>query len=499
MAKFERHFAGEPLAPQTLPRAPAQQLADTGQGLEAQALAGVGGALTDVSAVVIKWYNREGNSQFDTARADVQDRIGEFERTSYANADNHDKGFKQLEADIEKLAPKNKSGASKFKAWTKLNKAGLDRLSAEKKIRFIARQNQLALFNNLSNVAKITDETKAMAEINLLIQGGLDDGSIKTANQALTMKKEFTENWLRADIWRRVTAIVRPDGEIDWSEAVEWFSQPENLEGVDPKIIDGLLSDAKAQLINQEKRDNDVILEQQEASRGVLNDILQQGQVPTPTQIEDAKLPEKEETVYLKWAAAETRRIEKGGGIVTNSKVRAQLYRDITHILTGAQTRNDVLKKAQEARFGESPTLDETDYQKVLTAMEAQYEQGYGQMMSKVNSYARGILLNPDSLGFIRNAPVRYKTLGDFEEKWLQWVASQGEKLKLADIYPEGRRLAASFQISDVEAERQETVMTEALEAKETFVGPLEPKRKTIVEQRIEGETITEYLKRRSK
>jgi len=35
-------------------------------------------------------------------------------------------------------------------------------------------------------------------------------------------------------------------------------------------------------------------------------------------------------------------------------------------------------------------------------------------------------------------------------------VAAKGDKLKISDIYPEGRRLAASFQISDKEAGERE-------------------------------------------
>ena len=66
---------------------------------------------------------------------------------------------------INKLSPKNKSGAAKFKSWTRLSRAELEKLSGEKMIRMIAKQNQIALLNNLDSVSQITDPQKAKAEI----------------------------------------------------------------------------------------------------------------------------------------------------------------------------------------------------------------------------------------------------------------------------------------------------------------------------------------------
>lgn len=494
MAKLERHFAGVPFKAQTFRRADVSQLADTGQVLEAQAISQLGGDISEVGAVVQKWYEREGNTQFDTARADTQGRVGEFERTTFANADDHDKGFKQLLSDIDKLAPKNKSGAKKFKTWTQANKESLVKLSAEKKIRFIARQNQIALFNNLSNVAKITDPIKAEKEIDTLIRGGLDDGTIKTAKQAFDMKERFTEDWLSADTWRQATDVIRPDGEVDWTQAVNWLNQAQNVADIDADVVKSLKSDANTQKDQQDGRDREKIEVQREIDRGTIYDGIHEGKI-TRTEIEATSLGEDEQSAKWEMAQREAERKARGELIVTDPKIRSGILRNITGIITGATTRAEVTQQANDARFGDftdpvnptEPTIDENAYTEITKAIEAQYEQGFGQMMSKVESYARGILLNPDSLGFIKNAPVRYQSLGDFQEAWLRWIAEQGDKLKLSDIYPEGRKLAAAYQISDTEAERREKDIEAGLRARET-----EPK----IEVRIEGETIQEYLKR---
>jgi hypothetical protein len=160
---------------------------------------------------------------------------------------------------------------------------------------------------------------------------------------------------------------------------------------------------------------------------------------------------------------------------VSDQRVRSQFYQDIDGIMTGAKSKNEVLADLEVARFGDytdpnkpiKPTLDETDYKKLQAAVHAEYQQAFSGAMSRVGAHARGLLLNPDSLGYIRNAPVRYKTLAEFNEAWHKWLADKGDKLKLSEIYPEGVRLAAMHQISDEEAERQEVAMNEELEGRE--------------------------------
>ena len=500
--RFERHFATEIAETARLPRANARELADTGQVLEAQALEQFGADLTDISAVLFKWNEREGSSQFDTSRGLAYSRIGEHERTNYADSTELEAGKKKLEADLAKIPSanglKNKSGRRKFKAWLDLKKEEREKISAEKTIRMIARNGQIALFKGLTNIAQITDEATAMTEIDTLIGGGLDDGSIKTAAQALSLKDRFTADWATADLNRKSQSTIRADGEVDWTATVDWLQQPQNTEGIDSDIVKSLRSNAETQKDQQVGRDKEALEIQRETDRGTIYDEIHKS-TATRAKIEGTSLGEDEQSAMWEMAQKEAERKAKGELIITDPQARSRLLRDTTSIITGAKTRAEVMRDANDARFGNfsdpakptEPTIDEDTYGKIVSAIEAQYEQGFGQMMSRVYTYAEGILLNPDSLGFIKNAPVRHRTLGDFQEAWLRWVAEQGDKLKLSDIYPEGRRLAASYQISDIEAERQENVMQAGLRAKEQG----KPK----IEQRTEGETIQEYLKRTGK
>lgn len=234
---------------------------------------------------------------------------------------------------------------------------------------------------------------------------------------------------------------------------------------------------------------------QRESDRDVISKAMADPNVLTT--IDNSSLDENEQHTWRERARAEAERRANGEEIITDDAVRTELYNDIMGILSLSKTKKEVLEKAKAARFDpKKPTLSETDYSKIETAIHAQYEQAYGQGMGKVSRHAEGLLLNPDSLGYIKNAPIRYKILGDFNEAWLRWIASKGDALKVSDIYPEGRRMAATFQISDEEAERQEVEMNKRLREREATVWPKMPTDKNILEaaKKVAGETTREEL-----
>lgn len=244
--------------------------------------------------------------------------------------------------------------------------------------------------------------------------------------------------------------------------------------GMDRKDVRSLINDM-SERFKQEKANADEKVEaQREVDRGNVYDAINTGEVTSPDGtkstdirkfIESTSLDEDEQEAMWQKSIKETDRRLNGSDIVTDSRIRSQFYKEIPLMLSGAVSRDELLDRANNARFGEmvegklvDPTLDEPDYKSVVNAINAQYEQGYGQMMGRVNNFAEGILLKTDSLGFVANAPVRYKQLGDFQQAWFDFVAAKGENLKISDIYPEGRRLAATFQISDTEAGLREDV-----------------------------------------
>lgn len=188
--KIPEYFARERMETSRLPRAPAG-IADVGAGLEAEAMAGFGEVL---NTVIQKWYEREGNTQFDTQRRLVREEINKFELTGFATTDEHDAAYKKLKTAIKKLTPKNRMGAKKFQSWRDYISPVMDRSAAEKKIRQIHQNNQVEYFKNISGIITEKDFDKAKAEAKLLTQGAVDDGT-RTPTQAASDYQRIMADW----------------------------------------------------------------------------------------------------------------------------------------------------------------------------------------------------------------------------------------------------------------------------------------------------------------
>lgn len=486
MRRFERHFAAEPLTPQTFPRAPAGQLAETGQVLEAEALAGFGEALTDVSAIVQKWYEREGNSQYDTGRKEARERWNKFDLTNFPDADAFDKEYKKMRADVAKIGTSlsNKVGKNRFKSWDDLQSPGWDRRSAEKKIRMIKINNTDTYFKNISSIAAETDLAKAQAEARLLTQGAIDD-RIRTPAQADSDFEKVMGDWLRADVWRKATVNVRPDGEVDWNEAVKWFSQAENIEGIDPKIIDGLLGDANSQLTNQKKRDDEAIEKQREASRDFLNDKFANDQIPTPEEIDKTNLDEAEQKQYIKWATAETRRTAKGEDITTNQKARADLNTMALDIWRGTVTKQQFDTAVNEARYGETPTIDDPAYKELTNTAATTLKSAQAEALRRADTEAGRLIVDvrdeqtvaaimarfsqDEKKRFILRRQLQFWYLSQYNKEMRDWITENPDKIG-KDFYQFSESLKHDYWNTSINEVRRQK-----FEREEELAKPKEP------------------------
>lgn len=266
MPIFEQYFAQIPAEVTRIPHADVRGITDVGAGLEARAKAELGEAITDAAVIVAKWYEREGNTQFDTQRRLARERINEFELMIFDDTAGHDAEYKKMRTDVSKLAPKNNIGASKFKNWFDLQSPDWDNMSAEKKIRMVARNNQTEYFKNIANIALEKDFASARAEAMLLTQGAVDDRT-RTPAQAASDFDRIMDEWTKADVWRRATSAVRPDGEVDWEAAAKWFDVKENIEGLPESIVKGFANTAHSRARTQ-KAEGKVELERDRIAAG---------------------------------------------------------------------------------------------------------------------------------------------------------------------------------------------------------------------------------------
>jgi hypothetical protein len=142
-----------------------------------------------------------------------------------------------------------------------------------------------------------------------------------------------------------------------------------------------------------------------------------------------------------------------------------------------------VLTNAFDARYV-NKNLSEQDYRSIQTTANQNYETTLNKEISRTLDYGRGILLNPDTMGFIDKAPIRYKMFGDFQQDFMDWIAQNGATVKPSEIFTEGRRLAAMHLVSDEKLQEMESDIRLQIKEKEGKI--YQPKRTELTPVREE-------------
>ncbi len=119
-------------------------------------------------------------------------------------------------------------------------------------------------------------------------------------------------------------------------------------------------------------REND---KQQEMDRDRLGRALYDGTI-TYEMINSTSLDEKEQESYRLKMNAEAERLAKGEIIKVNQDVQSQLEMEATGIWTGAVSKEDILKKAREARFPSEgrPKIDDAGFARINTIATTAYK-----------------------------------------------------------------------------------------------------------------------------
>jgi hypothetical protein len=139
---------------------------------------------------------------------------------------------------------------------------------------------------------------------------------------------------------------------------------------------------------------------------------------------------------------------------------------------TGKKSREQMQEEINNARYIDK-TLNQKDFEDAEKLLNQKYVSKYATETTQVKEYMRGLLLNPDSMGYIKHAPVRYKIHGDAMADYLEQIANQEKSLKPGEAYELGRTIAAMHQVSEQEAERLEIEMNIGLKTKEKENVPL--------------------------
>ena len=453
---------------------------------------GVGEVIAGFAGTVFDkiWATRAANEESEYVGS-IETALGEFETAVADSPGMSPENLKKLKDatlakidDFSKLAtlPKSKQYIKDFalknrgRIGARLNTSVEEIITEQELGRAKINLDMLVAARDSAGVTKLFfgTETKPQG-----LSGTLIDPETATLMHAAAQDKinvlqsKFDAGEAQADafdIWQDTITEENPEGDL--TKAFEFIN-------ADPRIPESDKQEAESELrmrvYNRRAEDERINEEKREADRDIVSKAIQSADPNVLTTIDNSSLDEAEQYTWSQRAKAEADRRSKGVDIVTDPELRSNLYSGIFEVLTGAKTKKQVLDEAKAARFpgmdkdGKPipPKLDDDEYQSFEKSINAQYEEAYKFNMGKVSRHAEGTLLNPDSLGYIKNAPIRYKILGDFNKSFLAWIQSKGDKLLIPDIYIEGMKMVSMFQISDAEAERQEIEMTEKLESRE--------------------------------
>ena len=321
MAKIPEYFSQVEAETSRLPRAPVG-LADTGQGLEAQALADIGGALGKVGQALAGIEIEKQRARDNVTLAEMKGALDDFEfesrpdPTQFTKIEDFKKAEKKYGKDWQRESQRISKGSSKrvsdqFKIYTELHwdvarkdyhskswpleqnyaLAQFDRLWSEKLQKFVSKPVKLkselkALIEQFDAYLKPTQKQK--------LEVGIDE-------QIATAQKQDMLNKLH------IAAKVMP-----FKKAVSYLND-----------IEGLTSAERNDLIARRKRQNEI--ETATTNRQVRWDVLRQV-TKDPQSITDDYLEGLVKPNSLTWDDAEEFKGIRDNASEPLKTPRAQLY-----------------------------------------------------------------------------------------------------------------------------------------------------------------------------
>lgn len=247
MAVIPTYFAQEEAETARLPRAPVRRLADTGQGLEARAIEGLGRDIEVTSGYLALINEIEGNSQFDTARRKVRESYNDF---LFGLEDNNDpatypKAYKKFLKEAGKLAPVNQVGNQKYQQWLQLQTPVWDTKMEWARRDMVKLNAQDAYITNLMGVLNFEDRKEAEAEARTLTAGAATDRIFSPRQLAADYQRIMAE-WDEKDKVGLIEGIYDDAKAMPYEEAVTFIND-----------MKGLSSAERNDLVTRRKRDRD--------------------------------------------------------------------------------------------------------------------------------------------------------------------------------------------------------------------------------------------------
>lgn len=210
---------------------------------------------------------------------------------------------------------------------------------------------------------------------------------------------------LRADLGATAQTIAEQSG--SWEAAEEWLSSPANTKGVPLDIVDSVIENVGSLFRVEKRKEQEKLEGEREAQRGTYYEMMEEENFGQIYEFLEASLLDETEQ-DRKWqdAKAEMERVTAAEDIITDQRVKQDIL-DLAAAIPLPErkvTTAEVRKAAYEARYGETPTIDDAAYDEIRDAIRRaekdeppftkQYiETGIGELMTGAPSSPLGVPL----------------------------------------------------------------------------------------------------------
>ncbi|KKM98213.1 hypothetical protein LCGC14_1160200 [marine sediment metagenome] len=390
----------------------------------------------------VKWDLMAAKTQLSKSSIDASNRINEYFIELDGNDDpaTYGNSFERLSTDLAALAPRNRKALRVYNenlARQIIQVGGQTRNAAKAKLQENAQEVDFLLLQKAKDSGDAGDFLKYSASV----IGNLKLGDVYTATEAERL----------LDGARNEAELVQKRTEIAIEEALEI---------------------------------------QQEADRDKLGKALNDGSIDY-TMIDNSSVPEAEQEQWRVRMNTEVERKARGEVIVTNEQVRANLRSRAVNIWRGADTKANVLALLNEARFGESPTIDDAAYKELSTLVETKLEKVQADFLAEAHRDGQEQLvdLGVDEFAFLRGEgkltdsqierrKIQLWWADRFDNEMEQWVQDNPDKNK-REGYQQAQMVLAAYSNTPHEE-------IELLRAN-TLAGLFFPAIKPLTEEELKG------------
>ena len=357
-------------------------IADIGQGIEAQGLASLARGGQDLTNAVAQIAFAAGSSEADTAATTASSRIKllDAELSTVNDPNKYDALFDAAFAEIEALRPESSIGGKQFDDF--LEKMGEQWQTGVDILKIQQFQSNIE-GDYILNLAEA--RTSGNLELaNLLTLNARDNTGAITPEQAARDLATSAALIQKIAEEKDIDAIVSNALTFTIQEGVAQ-GLPDTDAGL-KAIRDSGLSPSNRVKANTTynalvKQQRDALEVQREADRDKLNNLLATDKL-TPGEINATSLSEIEQLSYDKlyrsWA-------KDGPKIITDEQVRADLRRSVINIGRGANTKTQVMALLNEARFGDGPTIDDAAYKELSALAETTLNKVQGDFLAEAH------------------------------------------------------------------------------------------------------------------